>query len=174
GGDIGHAIGGVANGECLRVEPAVAFDQTHTVCGPTAQPVGANEISTASDLIWILLLLVGEERIGEGIAVGSPHITPAGLPGVNGIESQVCGILGGGIGEGGDVQLDTRSISTEILTVVAATASSSSHRGVDVVDVVSVILCDVSAQMSFQMGVCLVERKGHVDGVGLLLSGDDD
>ena len=62
-------------------------------------------VMVAADAIRVLLQLVGEERIGEDTAVCSPDIAPAGLPGVDGVGHKVCGVLGGWIGEGGDVQL---------------------------------------------------------------------
>ena len=88
---------------------------------------------------------------------------------MDGVGHKVSGILGGGIGEGGDVQLNAAPIPSEILAAVAAATHGTGYHGIDVVDVAFVILRDCSAQMGFQIGVCLVQRDRHRDGIFFFL-----
>ncbi len=73
---------------------------------------------------------------------------------MDGVGHKIGGILDGGIGEGGDVQLNAALIPSEILAAIAAATHGTGYHGIDVIDVALVILRDCSAQMSFQIGVC--------------------
>ena len=88
---------------------------------------------------------------------------------MDGVGHKVCGVLGGWIGEGGDVQLYAAPIPSEILAAVAAAPGAPRNHGIDMVDVALVIVRDLSAQMGFQIGVGLGQRDWHRDGVFFFL-----
>ena len=88
---------------------------------------------------------------------------------MDGVGHKVCGVLGGWIGEGGDVQLYAAPIPSEILAAVAAVLGAPCDHGIDVVDVALVVFRDLSAQVSFQVGVGLGQRDRHRDGVFFFL-----
>ena len=75
---------------------------------------------------------------------------------MDGVGHKVCSILGGGIGEGGDIQLNAGSVASEILAVVTAASSAPYDHCVDVVDVALIILRDRPAKLCFQIGIRLI------------------
>ena len=91
---------------------------------------------------------------------------------MDGVGHKVGGILGGGICEGRDVQLDTASVTAEELAAVASTACGSGYHGVDVIDIALVILRDRPAELRFQIGVCLIQRDRYDCRVFFLCGGD--
>ena len=74
---------------------------------------------------------------------------------MDGVGHKVGCIFIGGINKGGDVQVDTASISAKELAAVAAAAYGAGNHGIDVVDVALIILRNCSAKMCFQIGIRL-------------------
>ena len=78
----------------------------------------------------------------------------------------------GGINKGGDVQVDTASISAKELAAVAAAACGAGDHGIDVVDVALIILCDRPAQLCFEICIRLMQRNRNSDGVFFFHAGN--
>ena len=55
--DVGHTVRTVAQLQRLRIEPAVALDESDTVGSPAADPVCLNEVCIAADSLRVLLEL---------------------------------------------------------------------------------------------------------------------
>ena len=64
---------------CLRVQPLIAFDQTHAVHGAPPQPIQLDKRFVLPQLIGILPQLCLPQIIGQDPAVCTPHIAPAVL-----------------------------------------------------------------------------------------------
>ena len=75
---------------------------------------------------------------------------------MDGVGHKVGCIFIGGINKGGDVQVDTASISAKELAAVAAAACGAGDHGIDVVDVALIILRDRPAQLRFQICIRLI------------------
>ena len=75
---------------------------------------------------------------------------------MDGVGHKVGCIFIGGINKGGDVQVDTASISAKEFAAVAAAAFGAGDHGIDVVDVALIILRDRPAQLRFQIGIRLI------------------
>ena len=59
--DIRHPMGTIVDGHRFRGQPAVAFDESHAVGGPAAQPIGADDVLMIANTVRVLRHLVGEE-----------------------------------------------------------------------------------------------------------------
>ena len=68
GRDIRHSVGRVDKGQVLRIQPAIALDETNTVGGSSADPVGPNEIFVAGQGIRVLLQLALERAFCQDAA----------------------------------------------------------------------------------------------------------
>ena len=91
---------------------------------------------------------------------------------MDGVGHKVGCIFIGGINKGGDVQVDTASISAKELAVVIPAARSAGNHGIDVVDIALVILCDRPAQLCFEICIRLMQRNRNSDGVFFFHAGD--
>ena len=103
--DIGHSVGGVDDVVSGRLKPPVALDETDTVGGSAAEPVGFDEVCLAANLIGILSFLVLEETVIQHIAVGSPNVAPSFGVGKLCPHDEVGAVFGGGIGIAGAVDI---------------------------------------------------------------------
>ena len=103
-GDVRHPVRVVDDFFCLRVQPAVAFDQTDTVRRSAADPRLADKICVASKSIWILRQLRFKQALGQHMTERSPDVAPVFFVGVNGVLHQIVGVLADRVREAGRVQ----------------------------------------------------------------------
>ena len=76
---VRHPVCIVVNGQCVGIQPAVAFEKAHAVRCAAAEPVLADKRLRCAD-VRILLQLVLEHRFRQDGSKRSPHIAPAMLP----------------------------------------------------------------------------------------------
>ena len=102
--DIRHTVRVVDDLFRLRIQPAVAFDQTDAVCRSAADPRLTDEICVACKSVWILRQLRFKQALGQHMTERSPDVAPVFFVGVNGVLHQIVGVLAGRVREAGRVQ----------------------------------------------------------------------
>ena len=75
---------------------------------------------------------------------------------MNRIGNKIGGILGSRICKGGDVQFYTSITTGDKAAIIAAAACGAGDHGIDVVDVVLIVLRDRPAKLCFQIGIRLI------------------
>ncbi len=103
--DIRHTVRVVDDFFCLRVQPAVAFDQTDAVRRSAADPRLADEICVAGKSVWVLRQLRFEQAFCQHMTERAPDVAPVFFVGVNGVLHQIVGVLASRVREAGCVQL---------------------------------------------------------------------
>ena len=71
---VGHPVRCIADGHAFCIQPAVALDETDTVCGTAAKPVFLNKIGVVSYTVRILLFFVLKEGWRKNISISAPHV----------------------------------------------------------------------------------------------------
>ena len=103
-GDVRHPVRVVDDFFRLRIQPAVALNQTDTVCCATTDPRLANELRVASKSIRVLRQLGFKQALRQHKAERTPHIAPVFFVGVDRILHQIVGVLASRVREAGRVQ----------------------------------------------------------------------
>ena len=168
GSAVRHPVHGIADGPGVRVQPAVAFDESDAVCGSAMQPLITNDVLILADALRVLGQLCLQEFIRQHPAAGAPHITPALLPGMDGVGSQVGGVLAVRVDVAGEVNL--RAVSRAALVVrdpIDAAVHAARDAPVDLRDVLPVIAGDLPAQLCGQVCIGGLQGTGQRHGVGL-------
>ena len=94
--DIRHTVRVVDDFFRLRIQPAVALDESDAVRRSAADPRLADEICIASKSIRILRQLRFKQALGQHMTERSPDVAPVFFVGVNGVLHQIVGVLPAG------------------------------------------------------------------------------
>ena len=105
--DVWHPIRVVDDFFRLRIQPAVALDESDAVRCTTADPRLADKICVACKGIGILRQLRLEQVLGQHKTECSPHIAPMLLIGVERVLHKIVGVLASRICKLRSIQLGT-------------------------------------------------------------------
>ena len=174
--DIRHTVRVVDDLFRLRVQPAVAFDQTDAVRRSAADPRLADEICVASKSIRILCQLCFKQALGQYETECAPDVAPMLLISMERILHQIVGVLGGWVREAGRVQFRAAGSHTVVdldraarcAAPVAAVGIARNHR-VDVRGIFFILVGYGSAELDCKIFIRCRQREGDGGGIGFLL-----
>ena len=174
--DIRHPVRVVDDFFRLRIQPAVAFDQSDAVCRSAADPRLTDKIRIACQCIGILRELCFKETLGQHMTERSPHIAPMLLISMERVLHQIVGVLASRVREAGRVQLGAAAAISIIdldraarcAGPVAAVGIARDHR-VDVRGVFLVLVSDGSAELRREVFIRCRQRERHSGSVGFFL-----
>ena len=167
-GDVRHPVRVVDDLFRLRVQPAVAFDQTDAVRRSATDPRLANKIRVASKSIRVLRQLGFKQALRQHKAERTPHIAPVFFVGVDRILRQIVGVLAGRVREAGRVQFRAADSAAVVdlncaarrAGPVAAVGIARDHR-VDVRGIFLVLIGNGSAELDCEVFVGRCQRERH-------------
>ena len=154
---VRHSVRIVVNGQCIRVQPAVAFEKAHAVrCAP-AKPVLADKRFRRAD-VRVLLQLVLEHGFCQDGSKRPPHIPPAVFPRLYRIGGEIMVVFCARIRKTGDIN-GIVGAAAALRTTSATTAARGGFRRTGIASIARVIwLVCFKFIFVFTQRVALIDR----------------
>lgn len=120
---VGHSVRCIADSHAFCIQPAVALDETDTVCGTAAKPVFLNKIGVVSYTVRILLFFVLKEGRRKNISISAPYVAPVVRPCLYGIGRKIQIVLCTGINKAGYIDFIIVAAAILYITGIRAVAA---------------------------------------------------